>query len=151
MRRATSEDVSEILELFTETIRKVNTRDYSAAQIGVWSEARNEAIWLEKIRDQYFLVKELEGEMVGFSSIDATGYLDFMYVHAEHQGEGIASQLLGEIKKQARKQKNNTVWTSSSITAQPFFSRHGFIEIKKETRQVKGVAFENSIMELTID
>lgn len=150
VRRAVSEDVHQILNLFYETIQKVNSEDYSEAQIRVWSEARDEETWKKKIQDQYFLVKEVDHEILGFSSIDETGYLDFLYVHAAHQGKGIASALLREISKKAADQGNRTVWTSSSITAQPFFRKHGFVETKKETKFVKGVEFVNSIMTLNL-
>lgn len=140
----------QILNLFYETIQQVNSKDYSEAQIRVWSEARDEETWKKKIQDQYFLVKEVDQKILGFSSIDETGYLDFLYVDAAHQGKGIAAALLREILKKAVNQGNRIVWTSSSITAQPFFRKHGFVETEKETKCVKGVEFLNSIMKKTI-
>ena len=43
-------------------------------------------------------IAEIENELTGFSSIEKNGYLDYMYVHKDHQGKGIAKNLLEEIE-----------------------------------------------------
>ncbi len=147
IRRATFQDAIQILDLFSDTVKRINSNDYSHDQIRVWSEARNMDIWTSKILNQYFIVKETNNEIVGFSSIEKSGYIDFLYVHADYQRNGIASELLKSILDKAIHQHNKKVWASVSITAQPFFLKNGFTITSNEWNTVKGINFCNAIME----
>ena len=147
IRRAEKADLEEIIELFSNTIRTVNVKDYNREQIDTWAGARNKDAWGKKIEEQHFLVKDHSGKIVGFSSIDKTGYLDFMYVHADYQRRGIAKELLTAIVAKAKEQQNEKIWASVSITAQPFFLKSGFTVKTQETKELNGVKFINAIME----
>jgi putative acetyltransferase len=49
-----------------------------------------------------------------------------LYVHADHQGSGIASRLLRTVEASAAKRGLLRLFTEASITARPFFERRGF-------------------------
>ena len=147
IRRATTDDLDQILELFTNTVKHINAKDYAPEQIAVWSKAKDRNIWLDKLQTQTFFVAISHDEVTGFSSIDPEGYLDFMYVHKDHQRKGIAQALLSEIEKQAEKYKVDRIWASVSITAQPFFQKHGYRHYEDEHKLVGGVPFKNALME----
>ena len=147
IRRAVKADLKEIIELFSNTIKTVNIKDYTREQIDTWAGARNIEAWSKKIKEQHFLVKDQSGQILGFSSIDKTGYLDFMYVHADYQQRGIAKELLTAIVEKAKEQQNDKIWASVSITAQPFFLKNGFTIETQETKELNGVKFINAIME----
>ena len=105
IRRATEEDLNDILRLFKSTVEAVNSKDYQPEQILVW---KNRAIckdkWLEKIVDQYFIISINEFDVTGFASITKDGYLDFMYVSKDYQRMGIAKKLYRELETFARTQ-----------------------------------------------
>ncbi len=84
IRRARQEDVETVTTLYRNTILEINSRDYTPEQVRAWSE-RGKAIdnWLTKIQEQYFLVVEQSETMIGFASITAVGYLDFLFVHKD--------------------------------------------------------------------
>ena len=146
IREANRADLVNILDLFENTIRAINRKDYTNAQIEVWANAKNKKIWESKIEEQFFYVAEINNEIVGFSSIDSQGYLDFMYVHMDYQARGVASQLLKKIEEKSRNLRIEELWASVSITAQPFFVKKGFEKTKDEIKQVRGVEFINCIM-----
>lgn len=151
IRKATIIDISEISQLFYQTITTVNTKDYNAQQIETWaSGADNKTFWEEQIEKQYFIIAENPNCLVGFASLTNDGYLDFMYVHKNHQNQGIASALLESILVEANKLKLTKIWTDASITARPFFLNKGFIIERIYTKFSKGVKFENAIMVLKI-
>ena len=150
IRPATPSDLDNILSLFKTTIQTVNSRDYSDQQIAVWSSKTDKHIWQKKIADQNFIIAEKTSQILGFSSIDLSGYIDFMYVHFKYQRMGIATDLLRRILDIAISQRNKRVWASVSITALPFFKSKGFIEVRKENKSVENVSFTNSIMEKTV-
>ncbi|WP_436516078.1 GNAT family N-acetyltransferase [Ekhidna sp. To15] len=147
IRKATEKDLDQILELFVGTIQYINAKDYNAEQIAAWSKAKNRSAWLEKLKTQSFFVAHIQDEILGFSSIDAEGYLDFMYVHKDHQRKGIAGLLLERVEKQAKSAKIERIWSSVSITAQPFFSNNGYQHYEDEHKMFSGVHFKNALME----
>lgn len=147
IRQATLYDIEEIMNLYSETVRNVNRKDYTPEQIRVWSEGSGNNARLEKaIDEQYFIVAEIRGTLAGFSSIAKDGYLDFMYVHKDHQREGMALALLIEIEKKAIEQKNSEIYSHVSKTAKGFFEKFGY-EHKKDLQDIyKGVLFINALM-----
>ncbi len=49
--------------------------------------------------NQFFIIAILDKKIVEFSSLDEDGYLDFMFVLKDFQGQGIADKLLAKLKK----------------------------------------------------
>jgi putative acetyltransferase len=147
IRTAVEKDLSSIRKLYSETVREINSKDYSADEIDVWASTSNDPHSFKKaVENQYFVIAETENELVGFSSIEKNGYLDFMYVHKDHQREGIAKRLLEEIERKANEQNNYEVFAYVSRTAKPFFERSGYRYSGDKTDRFKGVVFINSIM-----
>jgi len=144
IRVATKEDLPSIQEIFDGTIRSVCNKDYNEEQVDAWAAgAKFTDRWLQKLTDQYFIVMENDGQIVGFASLDQGNYLDFMYVHKNHQGEGIASLLFYAIEKEAARQASDFIISDVSKTAKPFFERMGFENIKEQTVIIAGVPINN--------
>ncbi|MEQ8523742.1 GNAT family N-acetyltransferase [Gracilimonas sp.] len=144
IRKANQNDLDEILNLFTDTISEVNNRDYSPSQIKAWSSSSKDTDrWLLKIREQYFLVTEEEDCITGFASITNEGYLDTMFVHKNHQRKGIAKTLITALIDYAKENQLKEIITDGSITARPFFEKHGFKVIKKQMVNRKGIEIAN--------
>jgi putative acetyltransferase len=148
IRSADENDLPAITELFRTTIQSINSKDYTPEQIEVWSAgADNTEKWAESIKNQYFIVAEIEGVIAGFGSITPGRYLDFMYVHKDYQRLGVARALLNEIERKASEQKNAEIYSHVSKTAKGFFEKMGYIYTEVVTdKAVNGVIFENSVM-----
>ena len=146
IRAATETDLDQIAILFYETINTVNVKDYNAEQLKLWS-TRDMVFWKRRFSEQYFIVAESEGQIRGFSSLTDSGYLDFMYVHKNYQRQGIANLLLKEIEKRGLELGLYTIHSHVSITAKPFFERHGFVLIKAQRKKLSGISFSNFAME----
>lgn len=147
IRRATLSDTDQISQLFYDTINNINVRDYGSEQIKIWSSAylKTER-WTKSISEQYFIVCEDENMITGFSSITDKGYLDFMYVHKDHQGKGIASAMLSKLELFADSKDLIEIWAHVSITARPFFRSKGFEITKEFITKIEGIEFEDAIM-----
>lgn len=144
LRKATDQDVPAIAELFGNTIRKVNKHDYSPAQIEAWAAGSSwENRWRERFSQQVFIVAENDTELLGFGSMAKDGYLDFMYVHADYQGQGIASAILEGLEQVARDQQNASIYVSVSITARPFFLKRGYHKEQELELDINGLEFIN--------
>ncbi len=147
IRLAESKYAEELGELYYDTVRTVNAKDYTAKEIGIWSESgKRYDVWRKKIAEQYFIVAESGDKIVGISSIDKDGYLDYMYVHKDHQRQGIAKELLIRIEEKAVEQSNDEIWAYVSITANPFFEKNGYVFSGEKIVAVRGVEFRDRIM-----
>lgn len=135
---ASSADVKEITQLFHDTIQVINSRDYPKDEIDDWSSwYKDTDKWAERINEQYFIVAKLDNKVVGFSSLATDGYLDFMFVHKDLQGQGIAKALLTEIENKAFIQQNDLIYSDVSITAKGFFEKNGFDVEKQQLKKSK--------------
>jgi len=144
VRQADAGDLPAIRQLFADTVTYVNARHYDFEQVAVWARAAgNELRWLEKLRQQYFVVAGHNGSIAGFASISSEGYLDFLYVHRDHQRKGIAQALLAAIEEKAISVGNRVIESDVSITARPFFEKNGFVVVRQQTVKIEGIALIN--------
>ena len=138
LREAIESDVENITQLFFDTIQNINIRDYSQEEVDDWSSWKVDIDkWKEKMQEQYFVVAEMNNKIVGFSSLAKDGYLDFMFVHKDNQGQGVARALLSEIERKAMEQNNNMIYSDVSITAKGFFESKGFIVERQQLKKSK--------------
>ena len=145
-----SEDCKEIIELFYNTVRFVNAKDYNKAQLDVWAPKEIDiSAWDKSLSEHYSVVIEKNGAIVGFGDLDATGYFDRLYVHKDYQRIGIAAAIANELEKYAQQNNIRTVITDASITAKPFFEKRGYQVVKKQTVERQGQCLTNFKMEKT--
>ena len=138
LRQAIDRDVENITQLFFDTIQNINIKDYSQEEVDDWSSWKSDIDkWLEKMQEQYFVVAELNNKFVGFSSLAKDGYLDFMFVDKDTQGQGVASSLLSEIERKATEQNNVLIYSDVSLTAKGFFESKGFIVERQQLKKSK--------------
>jgi putative acetyltransferase len=121
--------------------------DYTPEQIQVWiSSVDSTQRWLDKMEKQYFLIALHVEQIVGFASLDGMYYLDFMYVHKDFQGRGIATRLCAEIEGEAIKRGATELRTDASINARPFFKKMGFETVMENWKIIQGVEITNYAM-----
>lgn len=144
IRQANIDDLEELQQLFVDTINSTCKDDYSKEQIEVWtSSIENREKWKNKILTQYFIVSELDCEIVGFGSLENGNYIDLIYVHKGHLRKGIANQIFNSLKKEAHKSGNKILTSDVSKTARPFFERNGFTVVEENEFELKGVQISN--------
>ena len=147
IRRAGINDIDELGKLYYDTVVTVNSKDYSEEQILAWASTYNNRHgWIRRMEEQYFFVALVNRKITGFASLDNSGYLDLIYVHKDHQRQGIGSALLAQLEKTAATLQLTEISVQSSITAKPFFKARGFIETGKKYKLVNDVPFMNSIL-----
>jgi putative acetyltransferase len=144
IRPATEADLATITRLFAETIRAVNARDYNEEQVRVWAAAaENGEKWRQRIMTQHFLVAEKGQRIIGFASLTHQGYLDLMYVDKDWQAQGIGRRLLRAIEETAGSLGIQRIESDVSITARPFFEKHGYRVENEQQVSIREVVFIN--------
>ena len=145
LRRYRSSDCNAIISLFRETVHTINRKDYSREQCDAWAPAEINAGQWDDLLSSHLTLVAIEGEtIVGFADMDDTGYLDHLYVHADHQRRGIATALCDALEA-AIPCKIYT--THASITARPFFEARGYAVVQEQQVKRHGVLLTNYIMQ----
>lgn len=99
LRDGTESDLPELQQLFYDTVQQVNSRDYDAEQIQVWSSyAWNDDLWIERMSTQQFVLAVVDGAIAGFTRLETDGHIDLFFIHVEYQGRGIGSRLLTHLE-----------------------------------------------------
>jgi len=137
-------------QLFFDTVHTVNARDYTPEQLKVWApEEPDRDVWA-LLDAQYCYIVEYQKFIVGFISLSQLGRIDFLYVHKDYQGRGIAKNLLKQIERLAKKKGLECLTTESSITAREFFEKAGFSVHTENRKMLKGLEFRILAMDKTL-
>lgn len=152
LRSAQLEDLPVLAQLFRDTVREINRKDYSAQQISTWSGRWHSLLerrdFLEEL---HTLVALKDGAVVGYGNITDSGYLDHLYVHKDVQGQGVATALCDALETYALAQGAQILEVHASITARPFFEHRGYHVLEEQTVQVDGVKMTNFRMQKGIN
>lgn len=146
IRRYEPEDLGQIMALFYDTVHAVNAADYAPEQLDAWADGAPDLDrWNGSLLAHHSLVA-VEGRdlIVGFGDIDATGYLDRLYVHKDRQGLGIATALCDRLERAV---DAPVLTTHASITARPFFEGRGYRVLREQRVERHGVRMTNYVME----
>ena len=143
-RKAILQDLAAMKALYADTIRSVCRKDYNEEQVRVWSSSVNkEERWLDVVTNQFVLLAEIDGVLVGFGTLRNYDYIDFFYVHKDFQGQGIARALLSRLLQEATRQGEDLVTSDISITARPFFEKNGFKVVTEQENIRQGLILIN--------
>ncbi len=149
LRQFEPSDGQACLALFQDTIERVNFRDYTAEQRAAWAAAEgtpyeiDRGPWLRRFTENFSVVAEQNGQVIGFADLTIDGYLDRLFVSADHQRLGVASGLVETLVDQAIEWKLPEISTEASITARPFFERQGFVVAEEQLVSCRGVMLKN--------
>lgn len=115
------------MEIYTSSIRSLAASCYSPEQIAAWAPILPDAArWQERLAQLHTVVAESDGVLVGFASYTHDGYLDFLFTRPAFARRGVATSLFQRVESTLRAIGVPRVTTHASLTARPFFDRHGF-------------------------
>lgn len=78
-----SDEALFIWQLKFNTIRHINLRDYTAAQVAAWApDSLDMAAWQQHLDVMNPFIAELDGHIVGFADLQDDGYIDHFFVIA---------------------------------------------------------------------
>ena len=141
-------DAEALARLFYETVHAVCARDYTPVQLAAWApRPPDPAAWDASLRRRTALVAVAGGDPVGFGDIDATGYLDRLYVRRDWQRRGVGTALCARLEAAVRLA---TVRTHASLTARPFFAARGYRLVRAQQAERSGIWLTNFVMTLRL-
>ena len=144
LRAYQSSDCGEMAALFYETVHTINAADYTTEQLRAWATGEVDlAAWDRSFQEHDTVVAVEDGIIVGFGDMDASGYLDRLYVHRAYQGQGIASAICDRLEGRIP----GKIVTHASLTARPFFEKRGYRVVREQQVERRGVKLTNFVME----
>jgi putative acetyltransferase len=133
LRPYRAEDEEPTIALWLTTWQQAYPSIDFTARVGWWRER-----WRgELVPKAAIMVAEQEGALVGFVTIDASGYLDQLVVAPDHWGSKLASALLDEAKRRSPDHITLLVNTDNTRAIR-FYERNGFAHAGKDMNPISG-------------
>lgn len=148
LRKLSEEDIPVLQTLFRETVLHVNARDYTREEVEDWASCGESAEHMKDLlaRNDYVAVLNEQGEIIGFSSMNAEGYLHSLFVHKDYQRDGVGSLLVSAVEQRAREYGVSEITAEVSLTARPFFEKRGYEVMKIQKRRANRLKLTNFVM-----
>ncbi|MGO4535716.1 GNAT family N-acetyltransferase [Leifsonia sp. 2MCAF36] len=152
IRPYTETDALATLEIFVTAITDTASKDYSAEQIAAWARPGDHdlARWNAARESLNTVVATIGAEVAGFSDVGDDGYIDMMFVAPKFGRRGVAGALLAHLYDVALAAGSPELYTDASITARPFFEKHGFTVVAEQHPVTRGVKMTNYKMSLPL-
>lgn len=148
LRQYLPSDCEALADVFYRSVHAIDRKHYSAEELDAWADGSVDvAEWNQAFLSRHTVVAEVDGVVVGFGDMDATGYLDRLFVLPEFQRRGIASALCDELEKSTRAQM---VSVRASRVARTFFESRGYTVKARRWARRQGVDLEYFEMELAM-
>ena len=126
-------DEDAAIALWQQTWQQAYPHIDFAARVPWWRERwRNELV-----PNAAIVVAEQAGALVGFVTIDASGYLDQLVVAPDHWGSEIAARLVDEAKRLSPARITLLVNTDNARAIR-FYERNGFVHAGDDVNPTSG-------------
>ncbi|MEO1028429.1 MAG: GNAT family N-acetyltransferase [Pseudomonadota bacterium] len=141
--RLISADISvEIGRVFYQAIRE-GAPAYSKEQRAAWApEPRKGEAWVKRLAAQQIWGAFDGQHLIGFMTLENQSYVDFAYILAEYQGQGLFPRLFEPVEQAARIAGTTTMKTHASLMARRAFEKVGFDVVTPETVELNGQSFK---------
>jgi putative acetyltransferase len=140
-------DTMALRELFAQSIEELTQDDYDEDQRIAWALAAEDADEFQKrLAQMLTLVVQIDGEFLGFASLQDNKVIDMLFVHPYYAGEGVGTALIEALEKIAAARGAETISADASDTAKAFFEKHGYIAMQRNSLPVEDQWLSNTTM-----
>ncbi len=145
IKTATISDAKEMHRIHTSAVRTTCKKFYTEKQIGAWLEGRSPEGYNEGINKGDMFIAEEKGKIVGFGHA-IPGKIVAVFVDPAFHGKGVGKLLLDHGLQIALKGHQN-IKAESTINAEGFYEKHGFVKVKKDSVTRRGIEIPIIVME----
>lgn len=144
---ATSADYDDLSDVMFDAVRNGPSK-YTEAQRENWvPHRRSGSDWQARLDRQVIAIARDSAGIVGFMSLDASGYIDFAYIRPRAQKTGLFRLLFQLTEKRSLDRGDERLWVHASLMAQPAFAAMGFEVIEHQTVHIGQESFKRAEMQ----
>jgi putative acetyltransferase len=141
-------DAPLLAQIFRDSVAELTGDDYDEAQQAAWMDrAEDEDAFARHLAGQLTLIATIAGAPVGFISVKGLDHIDMLYVHPSVAHGGVGSMLYNAIEKLTLGRGATHLAVDASDTARPFFEKHGFFSLHRQTVSLGDVWLGNTHMQ----
>jgi GNAT superfamily N-acetyltransferase len=119
-------DATAVSQLIRRTMRESNSRDYPLDRLQPLINYFSPEKVLRLGQERVCLVAESDQQLIGTAALEGAELATF-FVLPEYQGQGIGTQLLAAIERQAQTLGITRLTVDASITGVAFYTRMGYL------------------------
>lgn len=124
--------LEDMFKLFNDTIKNINKKDYTEAEIENWAiEKLDKDTWNKKFKESFSVLAFYNNKLVGFINLYSSGHLDMLYIDYRYTRLGIGKKLLKIVENYSKLKTLKYIIVDSSITAKEFFYEQDYTFIKE--------------------
>jgi len=144
VRPILARDGADAALIFHDAVTRGTVDVYNPEQRQAWAGiAPDLAAWRKRLLGVDGFAAEIDGQMVGFMTLDQAGHIDLAFVRSDIAGQGVGRKLYEAVEKMALAGRIGTLTTDASKQARPFFESMGW-HIEDEQVVIKrGVSLTN--------
>ena len=147
IRKMHDDEYDEVVRLITQTVHSVCKNDYSQQELFAWAP---ENFDIKRFRGAlsgcFNLVAIEKNTIIGFLSMERSGYINRLYTHKDFLRQGIATALLEKAEQWAKENGIFELCLDSSKTAEGFYLKNGFTKSGVSVTKRAEVVFRNAVM-----
>jgi putative acetyltransferase len=141
-RQARRADADDLLRIKRAAIDAIADEHYDRHERAAWRPDDARETFAEAVESDQFdvLLAVVDDDPVGYGVLNAdAGRIDALFVRPDHEREGIASSLLGQLEMRARMSDVEELTVVASTNATAFYEARGYRERGAESRTIDGV------------
>ncbi len=137
--------------LFHDAVHAIPELFYSASELEAWAPTPPDfSHWESRLATKQPFVATDRHKIVGFIELESNGHIDCLYVHPQHQRQGVACNLLNFLVDAARSKGIDNLHVEASKVAMSFFKQHGFELLSENNVSLRGELLTNYNMQRVI-
>lgn len=146
IREFKDSDAKEVCEIIRRCDEEIASKDYSEGIINLWAEKLTPEYILNKSKKRICYVASLKNRIVGYISLDGNEIMK-LHVNPDYHRRGIGKALFRKLEDYSIKNNFTILVVESSISAEKFYEKCGFNNIKTKYCEDRGNKFELILME----
>lgn len=139
-------DADALAAIYIAALEQLARDAYTPDQLRVWrARAPSPATIRKAYGDGRVALVALDenGAPAGFSDLERSGHIQFLYTSPQAAGRGVALALLARLEDKARALGVERMFSEASEVALPVFERAGFVRLQRREFEIDGVGIYN--------
>lgn len=145
-------DAKAAAQIFYDAVNIGANEFYTAEQRNAWaSHVPQTTYWRDRLNGQITFVAVIANEIVGYMTLADDGYIDLAFVKPDNIGKGVAKALYDAVLTKGSELNLCRLYSDASFMAKQFFTRQGWLVVKRQVIKRNGIKLTNFAMEIQLD